>query len=119
MTEYVNKMGKNAWDFTHLHAFFLFCSIVTYLADVTLGESTNHLLNELFINTTLSVSADVILAATYFSDGYYWYCIITVCLVAGPTLVVQLFSARWHHMDECMDSGMWILHFLGLGVVHR
>ena len=62
---------------------------------------------------------DVILATTYFSDGYYWYCFITVCLVVFPTLVVQLFSARWHYMDELMDSGLWILHVLGLGVVHR
>lgn len=63
--------------------------------------------------------ADVILAATYISDGYYWYALITVCLVVLPTGLVQVFSVRWHYMDEVMNKGILILHTCLLGVLYR
>eukprot|EP00095_Tigriopus_kingsejongensis_P012314 maker-scaffold284_size223161-snap-gene-1.25 protein:Tk12314 transcript:maker-scaffold284_size223161-snap-gene-1.25-mRNA-1 annotation:"xk-related protein 6" len=84
--------------FTILHAFFLAGSIITYLVDLTI---------------------DVILAATYASDGYYWYALITVCLVVGPTIMVQIFSVRWHYMDEVMNKAIMIIHSCLLGVLHR
>ncbi|TRY61950.1 hypothetical protein TCAL_08880 [Tigriopus californicus] len=84
--------------FTYLHALFLACSIITYLVDLTI---------------------DVILAATYLSDGYYWYALITVCLVVLPTGLVQVFSVRWHYMDEVMNKGILILHTCLLGVLYR
>lgn len=84
--------------FTYLHALFLACSIITYLVDLTI---------------------DVILAATYISDGYYWYALITVCLVVLPTGLVQVFSVRWHYMDEVMNKGILILHTCLLGVLYR
>ena len=67
----------------------------------------------------LFLFSDVILAITYLSDGYYWYSLITVCLVLFPTVIVQIFSARWHIMDEVMDYATWIIHYSLLGVLHR
>ena len=84
--------------FTHFHAFVLLCSIFTYIVDVAL---------------------DVILAVTYLSDGYYWYGLITVLLAFVPTFLVQIFSVRWHQIDEVMNKAYWIIHSLLLGVLHR
>ena len=61
------KMSK----FTHLDAFLLLCSIFTYIVDVAL---------------------DVILAVTYFSDGYYAYGTVTAILSFVPTVAVQVSS---------------------------
>lgn len=84
--------------FTHLHALFLAGSVITYLVDVAL---------------------DVVLAVTYFTDGYPWYCVLTVILVLFPNIIVQIFSIRWHQMDEAMEKGLWTIHACLLGVVHR
>jgi hypothetical protein len=84
--------------FTPFDAFVLLCSIFTYIVDVAL---------------------DVILAVTYLSDGYTWYGVITVALAFVPTLVVQVFSVRWHMIDEVMNRAYWIIHSMMLGVLHR
>ncbi len=70
-----------------------------------------------FYNVLLT--PDVILVFTYTFDGYYSYAFITVCLVLGPTIVVQVFSARWHIMDELFDKATMIIHTVLLGVLHR
>lgn len=56
---------------------------------------------------------------TYFTDGYHWYGLITLSLVLFPTLVVQVFSVRWHMMDEAMNAALGIIHSLMLGLLHR
>ena len=63
--------------------------------------------------------SDVILAATYIYDGYIWYAIITIIFTVVPTLVVQIFSIRWHQMDEMMTKSLWLIHSLFLGVLQR
>ncbi len=68
---------------------------------------------------TISPFADVILAFTYTFDGYYAYAFITVCLVLGPTIIVQIFSARWHVMDELLDKATLVIHAVLLGLLHR
>ena len=72
---------------------------------------------------------DVIVAITYLYDGMYpseaddedgyWYCFTTVCLVLLPTIAVQIFSIRWHQMDEMMSKSYWAIHSALLGVAHR
>ena len=64
-------------------------------------------------------SLDVILAVTYFSDGYYAYGAATAALAFVPTVAVQVFSVRWHQIDEVMNSATWVIHSLLLGVIHR
>lgn len=85
-------------DFSYLHAVFLIGAVFTYVADLTL---------------------DFILAATYAYDGYYWYCFVTVFLVLVPTVAVQIFSVRWHQMDNMMTKPIWAMHSVMLGVLHR
>lgn len=63
--------------------------------------------------------SDIILATTYIYDGYYWYALITLFFVFMPTIIVQIFSIRWHHMDDMLSKGVWALHGLLLGVLHR
>ena len=63
--------------------------------------------------------SDVILAVTYLMDGYYTYALITLCLVLLPTVVVQIFSVRWHQMDEVFNKPILIIHSVLLGVIHR
>ncbi len=63
--------------------------------------------------------SDVILAFTYLFDGYYAYAFVTAVLVLLPTAVVQVFSVRWHVMDEVFDRGVAAVHALLLGLLHR
>ncbi len=56
---------------------------------------------------------------TYIYDGYYWYAVVTVFLVLVPTLLVQIFSVRWHQMDNMMTRPIWVIHSCLLGVLHR
>ena len=74
---------------------------------------------------------DVIVATTYLWDAIfyndpegYWYCFTTFCLVLLPTIAVQIFSIRWHQMDNeanglSMTKPLWFIHSTLLGVVHR
>jgi hypothetical protein len=52
-------------------------------------------------------------------DGYIWYSVITLFLVFVPTLLVQIFSIRWHQMDDMMSKPIWAIHSCLLGVLHR
>ena len=63
--------------------------------------------------------ADVVLVATYIYDTYYTYALITAFLVLGPTIIVQIFSIRWHQMDGTMSKFLWTMHSLLFGVPHR
>ena len=62
---------------------------------------------------------DVILAGTYFTDSNPGYGAITLSLVIISTVVVQIFSVRWHQMDGFMNKGLWVAHAFGMGVIHR
>ncbi len=53
-------------------------------------------------------------------DGYYSYALVTSFLVAAPTVVVQVFSARWHVMDETFSGkAIKLVHCAMVSVVHR
>lgn len=62
---------------------------------------------------------DVVLASTYLYDGLIWYGLITLGLTLLPTLLVQIFSVRWHQMDGWMSRPLWAIHALLMGVLHR
>ena len=32
---------------------------------------------------------------------------------------MQVFSVRWHEIDEVMNGATWVIHSLLLGVIHR
>ena len=61
----------------------------------------------------------MVLVATYIYDTYYTYALITAFLVLGPTIIVQIFSIRWHQMDGTMSKFLWAMHSLLFGVPHR
>ena len=63
--------------------------------------------------------SDVVVSATYFYDGYFWYGSINLGLVLVPTVIVQVFSFRWYQMDSMMKKSYWYIHALLMGVVQR
>lgn len=34
-------------------------------------------------------------------------------------MILQVFSVRWHEIDEVMNGATWVIHTLLLGVIHR
>ena len=62
---------------------------------------------------------DIVLAGTYFHDGNWGYGVITSSLVIISMIIVQIFSVRWHQMDESMNRILWVVHTFLMGVLHR
>ena len=134
------------FEFTYLYAVCIVGSIFTYIVDLILGKLLKHIsfylfitllrcnlihfIFEIFQTLTLFVS-DIIVAITYLFDAIYhndvdgyWYCFATISLVLLPTIAVQIFSIRWHQMDNnanghSMTKILWTIHITLLGVVHR
>ena len=138
MDSQIDPPGDHYIEFTKIHALFLVCSIITYIGDIILGDSYLYFRyvffvpypvfccceRHIFVEFTWLVSylfpiADFILAITYIQSGYYWYCLITVCLTVFPTLAVQVFSVRWHQLDGLMTKSFWVIHAFLLGVIQR
>ena len=63
--------------------------------------------------------SDVIVSITYFSDGYIGYAFVTLCFVFIPTVIVQIFSIRWHQRDNMITQAIWAAHAVLMGVVQR
>ena len=85
-------------NFTYIHAAFIIGAVFTYLVDQVL---------------------DLILATTYIYDGHYAYAAIILVIVLLPSLIVQIFSVRWHQIDGVMTRPKWTIHVLLMGVLHR
>ena len=66
-------------NFTYIHAAFIIGAVFTYLVDQVL---------------------DLILATTYIYDGHYAYAAIILVIVLLPSLIVQIFSVRWHQIGN-------------------
>ncbi len=72
-----------------------------------------------FLGYDIFTISDIILASTYIYDGLIWYGVITLLFTICPTVLVQIFSIRWHQMDEMMNRPMWAIHTALMGVIHR
>jgi len=67
----------------------------------------------------LIVFSDIFLVCEYFSEGFLWWAGLTLALVVVPTLIVEVFSIRWHSLDGNASCTAWTAHFLCLGIAHR
>ncbi|XP_067004321.2 uncharacterized protein [Anabrus simplex] len=65
------------------------------------------------------LSTDIILVVSYFNHGHLFWAVSTLLLVILPATVVQMFSMRWHIIDEAVDHWHWIAHIFLMGIVHR
>ena len=101
INEHVCILQINIFKFSYKEFFFLICTYHWFIFFFT----------------------DIILAGTYFSDGNITYGIITLCFVIISSIIVQVFSVRWHQMDDSIGLGMsrplWIAHTFLMGVLHR
>jgi XK-related protein len=63
--------------------------------------------------------SDIFLVVEYTTEGFYPWAGLTLALVILPTLVVEIFSIRWHSLDGNATRTAWLAHFLCLGIAHR
>lgn len=81
--------------------------------------SMYNFLDRIITNHNFPVFTDIILASTYFYDGLFYYGLITVGFTFIPTILVQVFSVRWHQLDQIMSRPLWVIHSCLMGVLHR
>lgn len=63
--------------------------------------------------------SDIFLVVEYAAEGFYPWAGLTLALVVVPTLIVEVFSIRWHSLDGNASRTAWTAHFLCLGIAHR
>jgi hypothetical protein len=66
-----------------------------------------------------SLFSDMFLVVDYFSHGHTYWAVSTFLLIVLPATVVQMFSMRWHIVDETASCWHWVAHIFLLGIIHR
>jgi hypothetical protein len=74
---------------------------------------------ELVIFHVNSLFSDVFLVVDYFNHGHICWAVSTFLLIVLPATVVQMFSMRWHIVDETASCCHWLAHIFLLGIIHR
>ena len=64
-------------------------------------------------------SVDVITAIHYAKAGHTIWFAWTCSLAVLPTIVIQLISIRWYHIDKNITITAVICHILGFGQIYR
>ncbi|XP_029833282.3 XK-related protein 6 [Ixodes scapularis] len=78
------------------------------------------LLTVLSIATFFSdIATDVIVVTQYARSELWVYAGMTLFFVVMPSIVVNLFSLRWHIHDKRGSRVAWVVNVLQLGVLHR
>ena len=62
---------------------------------------------------------DLFLVVDYFTHGHLYWAVSTFLLIVLPATVVQMFSMRWHIMDDSTSYYHWLAHVFLLGLIHR
>ncbi|XP_049832054.1 uncharacterized protein LOC126272874 isoform X1 [Schistocerca gregaria] len=97
-TEHKNENIPEELTFRLYDAFLIVLSMGTFLVDL---------------------STDAVLVVEYFENGHFYWAISTLLLVVFPAAMVQVFSMRWHIMDESAGLLHWVAHVFLLGLIHR
>ncbi|PSN31587.1 XK-related protein 6 [Blattella germanica] len=63
--------------------------------------------------------ADIFLVVEYFSKGHIYWGVSTFLLIVLPAVIVQMFSMRWHILDETVTCNHWLTHIFLFGLLHR
>ncbi|CAN8002014.1 unnamed protein product [Ixodes hexagonus] len=84
--------------FTTFDAFLTVLSIATFFSDI---------------------ATDVIVVTQYARSKLWVYAAMTLFFVVMPSIVVNLFSLRWHIHDKRGTKVAWVANVLQLGVLHR
>lgn len=83
-------------------------------------STLDALLTVLSIATFLSdIATDAIVVFHYSQSKLWVYAGLTLLFVVVPSIVVHLFSLRWHIHDKRNTKLVWIVNCLQLGVLHR
>lgn len=59
------------------------------------------------------------LVAYYWHKNYFYWSLETFLIFFIPTIIIQLFSMRWHIVDEAATFWHWISHICLSGLIHR
>lgn len=67
----------------------------------------------------IDLTTDIILVAEYWRRGLLYWCVSTMSLILIPSIIINIFSFRWHILDGTLNFPHWITHLGLLGIVHR